>query len=99
MVTDLFLCTFVGALLRFALLAPPSVQCNIQTSSDVRFVSTDVTLQRAARDGVRHIVVTDHLSAVAAQATTESQHLSLSSGFIKLQDTSKSIVVRPVCLM
>lgn len=70
---------------------------NVQTGQDVRFVNTDVTLQRAVRDGVRHIVVTEHLSAVGAQATIEVENLSLSSGFIRMQDTSKSIVVRVLC--
>ena len=71
-----------------------AVHANVQTGNDVRFVYSDVTLQRAARDGVRHIVITHHLSAVGAQAVIESDNLSLSSGFIRLQDTSKSIVVR-----
>lgn len=73
------------------LLAP--APANVQTGTDIRFVYSDITLQRAARDGVRHIVVTEHLSAVGAQAVIESENLSLSSGFIRLQDTSKSIVV------
>lgn len=85
-----------GAILRLfcAALLPLVAEGNVQTGQDIRFVNTDVTLQRAIRDGVRHIVVTDHLSAVGAQAVIESQNLSLSSGFIRVQETSKSIVVR-----
>lgn len=71
----------------------PLLQANVQTGSDIRFVSSDVTLQRAVRDGVRHIVITDHLSAVGSQPVIEAENLSLSSGFIRMQDTSKSIVV------
>jgi hypothetical protein len=65
-----------------------------QTSLDLRFVGTVPALQRAINDGVKHVVITEHLSAISAQSEIVRNGVSLDTAIGNLQADTKSIVVR-----
>ena len=61
----------------------------------LRFVATVPAFQRAIKDGVKHIVLTEHLIATSAQQEIEGMGESLDSAIGNVQPGTKSIVVRP----
>lgn len=75
------------------------VSCNVclaqgHVRTDIRAVATDVQFQRAVRDNVRHIVVTDHIDMFASQTELEGQGESLDTAVVVVKSETKSIVVR-----
>lgn len=65
-----------------------------QTSEDVRAVGDAPLLQRAVSDGVRHIILTDHIDAVNAQADPEGLETSKDNAIADVKPSTRSIVVR-----
>lgn len=71
----------------------------VQTGLDMRFVSTVPSFQRAINDGVKHVVLTEHLSAISAQQEIIGTGVSLDSAIGSIQPNTKSIVVRLATLL
>ena len=69
-----------------------------QTSLDLRLVSTVPAFQRAINDGVKHVVLTEHISAISAQQEIIGSGVSLDSAIGNIQPDTKSIVVRLIGL-
>jgi hypothetical protein len=65
-----------------------------QTSSDIRSVTSATRLQRAIVDGVRHIVVSKHISVADLQADPEGLSASVDNAIGDLTPSTRSIVVR-----
>lgn len=66
----------------------------LQTGVDIRLVGTVPALQRAINDGVKHVVLTEHISAISAQQEIEGSGESLDSAIGSIQPDTKSITVR-----
>lgn len=66
-----------------------------QTGLDIRFVGTVPAFQRAVNDAVKHIVLTEHISAISAQQEIEGSGESLDTAIGSIQPDTKSIVVCP----
>ena len=71
----------------------------IQTGLDIRLVGTVPALQRAINDGVKHVVLTEHISAISAQQEIEGSGESLDSAIGSIQSDTKSITVRLIRLL
>lgn len=65
------------------------------TVENFRQVSTAIAFQRAVIDGVKHIVVSDHMDTSSLQADPEGVVSSLDSAIGDIQPSTLSIVVRP----
>lgn len=65
-----------------------------QTNKNIRTVTTITELQRALNEGVRHVVLTEHVNAATATAEVEASGESLDTGIGSIQPTTKSVVVR-----
>jgi hypothetical protein len=66
----------------------------LQTRVDFLTVSTPTLLQRAFKDGVQHIVLTEHVSTVTAQREVEGQDDSLDDAVLIPRASTRSLVVR-----
>lgn len=88
----------VGSVLYFASLLFTAVNADAlpQTSTDIRFVTTPERLQRAIVDGVRHIVVGDHLAVNELEADPEGLAATMDNAIGDLLPSTRSIVVRCV---
>jgi hypothetical protein len=64
-----------------------------QTGNNIRTVNSIVLLQRAIKDGVRHVVLTDHIIATMAQTEVEGKGESLDTSVATVTTSTKSIVV------
>lgn len=71
----------------------------LQTGLDIRLVGTVPALQRAINDGVKHVVLTEHISAISAQQEIEGSGESLDSAIGSIQSDTKSITVRLIRLL
>jgi hypothetical protein len=65
-----------------------------QTDLNFRTVNSVTLLQRAINEGVRHVVLTEHVQALEAQAALEGDGRSLNTAIGILKPTTKSFVVR-----